>query len=286
MLHTDSQLFVLTRIFLGAILLSGVNSTFAAEQVTVELKNGHILKGEIDAETDSMLLWIRRIEPGIVISSSYKWSAVARLQHRGRWVGVTELRPLVEQWKSKSPDNFFLRNRDLESPTRNADRSDNRLQRLPASHRIQSVQIEGYVANWDQDVSSDGIELHLFPLDAENRVIPVYGSLDIRLFGRALQHAGRKGRFPQLERWTKKINSSDFKDGQAVFRLTFRKIHPEFDFHIGNDALLHVRLSVPGQGVFEASDALLQLRPPSRFRDQLQQQKGTRFLPVERVSRK
>lgn len=282
---TSRRTSILMAILFGLLFIGQPRNTCAAEAVEpikVELKNGHLITGRVDSKTTEKRLWIRHGESGIEISTSIDWAEIARVQHNGQSLNADAFRPLVEQLKTDSAEDFFMQRRTGLPPVPN--------QALPQGKRsnhsqIQSLEIEAYVANWDRDVATDGIELRVFPLNSQNRVTPISGSLNIKLFGRDLEETGIKDRFPQLNRWNQKIDARDFKNGKAIYRLPFRNVHPDFDHNLGNNALVHVRLGVPGQGVFEASDALVRLRLPSRFRDQLQQERGTRYLAPERVYR-
>jgi hypothetical protein len=66
-----------------------------------------------------------------------------------------------------------------------------------------------------------------------------------------------------------------------MYQLPFRQFHPDFYFDVARQALLHARLGVPGQGLFMASDANVQMRGFSRIRDELQMKTPQRFFPQE-----
>ena len=63
--------------------------------------------------------------------------------------------------------------------------------------------------------------------------------------------------------------------------MPFRQFHPDFYFDVARQALVTARLGVPGQGLFLASDANVQLRGFSRIRDELQMQTKERFFQQE-----
>ena len=79
------------------------------------------------------------------------------------------------------------------------------------------------------------------------------------------------------------MSAADFDPSGAVYRLAFQAVHPDFQFDLDPHGLVHARLSVPGDGAFEASQALVRIRAYSSVRDHVQQTTGSRFLPVERV---
>jgi len=71
----------------------------------------------------------------------------------------------------------------------------------------------------------------------------------------------------------------------AVYRLPFQAVHPEFDTDWAAHGLVHVRLTVPGHGVFEASQEVVRIRAFSPIRDELEMSTGRRFFPIERTGR-
>ena len=70
-----------------------------------------------------------------------------------------------------------------------------------------------------------------------------------------------------------------------MFKFPFQGVQPEFDLNVGPYGLVHARLSIPGNGSYETSQALVRIRPYSSVRDQSQQINGNRFFDVERVDR-
>ncbi|MFH1923324.1 MAG: hypothetical protein ABIP48_25965, partial [Planctomycetota bacterium] len=71
----------------------------------------------------------------------------------------------------------------------------------------------------------------------------------------------------------------------AKYRFPFQAVHPEFDLELAPYAAVHARLSVPGEGVFEATESDVRVRPYSATRDHLQYTTGQRFFPLERTGR-
>ena len=71
----------------------------------------------------------------------------------------------------------------------------------------------------------------------------------------------------------------------APFSYPFAGVHPEFDREIDPFGVVHVRMTIAGQGVFEASSAMVRLRPYSGPRDHQQQLRGRRFFYQETLGR-
>ncbi len=76
-----------------------------------------------------------------------------------------------------------------------------------------------------------------------------------------------------------------FGPAGAIIKLPFQAPQPDFDLRLGPYGLVHARLSLPGNGSFEASQGMLRIRPYSAVRDQQQQLNGERFFDVESVNR-
>jgi len=250
----------------------------ANETVTIDLKEGRSVSGDVDARTDDRFLWLRSVTPSVLLISSYQWDKITKIEHGKKSYLVEEFRALVNQLKSTFPEEEFIRSR--------LGKSRKAVPKLP---RVASIEIEATVANWDNDVEVDGLRVVVTPLAADGTVVPVLGNLDVRLFARtvaqgARHHSGtfrQNKQFPELGRWARRVRNSDYGPDGLVYNLPFRSRNAEFDFELATYALANARFSVPGQGSFEASDSMVRLRPYSRFRDYHQPQQGTRFLREE-----
>ena len=155
---------------------------------------------------------------------------------------------------------------------------------------VKSLTIKATVANWDQDAEVDGLLLHVQPLDGFGIVVPVEGNLDVQLATEATLVTGgrsirRDDSFRITERWSVPIHVNQFDATGTVVKLPFRRFHPERHFDIASDALALARLRLPTAGAFDASDPFVQLRPASRFRDDLQLQQSRRLYPGEGTPR-
>ncbi len=288
------------------LVVGSGGSVCYAEEVTVQLKNGRKVSGEVDFRTSDELLWLRISDPGIVLRSAFAWQQVDSVLHRGQKLSAKEFGARTPHLKSKLPENFFSTNRQpvvvrpdadlsqIPSANQQAGQAGRPLdgdQQSYSNRRVQSLHIEAVVANWDGDVETDGLRIFVYPLDAVGRVVPVNANLRLKLFGqRFAPTTARRWRrnqpFPELETWSVRVRKSDFDEERgAVYDLRFRRFHPEIDVDIAPDALLNARLSVPGNGSFDASDANVNLRPLSQFRDELQLGTGRRFLRREYTRR-
>ena len=257
----------------------------------VELTSGRIFRATIDPRTDRSALWLRFSRSAIgelTILRPVAWDRIARVRHDGMDYSAADFQPLAQQLKQRTPRQVFrglpsaadapvasvLASSPWQPPT---------LAIIPLA--ITHFDVDAYVANWDADVEVDGIELHVFPRTAEGIVAATPGTIEARLIGRRANPAEPSAPFPQIAHWTQRIEPEHFGPGGAVLRLPFQAVHPDFDFRVGPQGVLHVKLVVPGHGVFETSVADVRIRPYSGMRDRLQHEHNRRFFNGERTGR-
>jgi hypothetical protein len=148
------------------------------------------------------------------------------------------------------------------------------------SRRITSVEVDAVLVNRDRDVEPDGLEIVVAAVDLYGNSVPVRGDIYARLWGERMWPNGSHDRFETLQRWNQPVALHDFRDGVARYYLPFRTVRPEFDVALHPDALLNVRLGVPGAGNFEAS-VPVHIRHFNPIRDRLQLREGSRFFRNE-----
>ena len=297
------------RSFCPALLLAccffAPTTAVAGETVAVGLASGRVFVGEVDPRTDAEQLWLRTEGPGIVFCRPIRWERILLARCGDQEYSSEELQALSEALKSAPSPSF--RSGDSESlpappaPHQHDNAAANVAaprQWIPDSRianyiqasrardiQVQSIEIDACVANWNQTVETDGIVVHLYPLDGMGCVVPVDGTLDVDLIA-AVPAGSRLGvPFPEIGRWTVRVTPDQFGPSGAVFKLPFQGAHPEFDLNIGPFGLVHARLNVPGNGSFETSRATVRIRQYSNVRDEAQQITGHRFFDVERVDR-
>ncbi len=208
-------------------------------------------------------------------------------------VGTDE--PSVPGGASAEPDRprvIRLHGDGSASPTAAASRSDGQATSGraadtdgPVMGRVRSVAVDARVANWDADVEVDGLVVDVYPMDGDGGMVPVRGTLVVTLIGWRESTVLAKRGSRQIGRWSKPLWPSEFRLGGYRCRLPFRTVHPEFDLEWAAYGLLHARLGVPGQGVFETTESTVRIRPYSAVRDELELETGRRFLPLERTGR-
>ena len=125
---------------------------FGGDLVRVQAQDGRICTGEVDAETDENVLWLRLTAPSIVVKCGIRWSMISKVSHADRQLSAAEFRPVAEKLKSAVPEDIF--SPKAKDRVGTPDVESNRGKTVP-SRRVQSIRIEAVAANWDADVELD-----------------------------------------------------------------------------------------------------------------------------------
>ena len=256
----------------------------AGEVVSVRLESGKRLTAQIDPRTDDDRLWLRFGTGSTIIRRAINWQEVAEAAHDGESIGQEELQAL----SATASDETARAKATPRQPVGKSD-ADRARELLALAKPVASIDFEANIANWDGDVNMDGIALRLFPVDSSGRLTNVRGTLEAELVAerRVAFDEARSGRGHQprrLARWTVALKPGDVTEDGVLVKLPFQAAHPEFDTTWAAHGLMHVRLIVPGQGVFEHSFDGLRTRPYAPLRDSMERDTGRRFLPSERTS--
>jgi len=256
----------------GCILgICSFASTYAAIQI--ETVDGRLLTGEIDTRTDSDTLWIRHDQESIVLTTAVPWDEVATARLDGNQTTTGDMSQLVTSEPAAFLTEYEVLDYDSVEPQL--------LIPAVAPHsRVTALEVHARLANLDRSVEPDGISLAVAPIDGHGEIVPVCGSVSVRLVGEFVDQFTGRVSFAEVESWNTTITESMYADDLAMVRLRFRQLRPEFDLALCTSALLNVRLGVPGVGNFEAS-APVELRRFNPFREQLQFYEGSRFYSNE-----
>ncbi|MCH2114022.1 MAG: hypothetical protein MK171_03800 [Pirellulales bacterium] len=265
------------------LVQGGIAFPLHATTVEVQTIDGRVLHGEVDSRSNQRLLWIRKTDDHIVLATSVLWSNVSSAKYDGKTFEARELRQDLKQHTSDGPSMLFkeyvarpmpvIQNatKDLASHGRQAS------QHPVLSSRIASIRVRAQAVNLDRDVEPDGLEVAVVALNTQGLPLPVRGSLSLRLWGQRSKSYGWPLKSEELQRWTQSVHRDDFAESEAIYALRFRTVRPEFDFELRPYALLNARLSIHGQGNFEASVPVA-VRYFNPVRDYLQQYEGSRFF--------
>jgi hypothetical protein len=247
----------------------------ATQLVRVETHDGRQLEGEVDQRSDEEALWLRRTEDNVILASNVAWSDIEAAEIDGKAVDLAVLASDYEKLKTAAPATFLTEfeprtlGSQLTFPTGWHHRT-----------RIASIEVEAGIVNLDRTVETDGLLVTLAAFDSHGDAVPVRGSLSARLIVERLdQHTGQVS-FEDFQRWSVPVALADFHDGIAEMPLRYRRLSPEFRWDLCTAALLNVRLSVAGQGNFEAS-APVAIQAFNPIRDEMRNQQGSRFYRDE-----
>ncbi len=266
--------------FMAGILCSAISQLHAGDRMlTVRLASGRDFTASVDARTDEML-WLRFSSGGGHILRPIAWERVVAAQLDGQDVEMKELRGLCARVKSDAPAKEIL------PPAVVVANAPPPLV-VPA---IASIRIDAWLANWDADVETDGICVQLQPRDENGDLVAVSGTGEVELFAarqRKYHEAPQSGGWMTelVQRWTERVDAPQIGPSGILWRLPFAAVHPEFSSGVDDWGLVHVRLVVPGSGVFEQSLDGVRLRNWSPVRDGTFRQDGRRFFSTEMTGR-
>ena len=263
----------------------------SAVTVTVDVASGRSFAGEVDSRTDEAQLWLRCPLGSGILRRPIDWDRVVEVRLAGESFSSEEFQQAVRsvsQMLGEQAEPEEGASKIVIGPSKG--RPDRQLApaaTAAAAHkprRVESLAIDVRVGEWDGDVDVDGLLLEIYPLDASGEVVPVNGAIEAILRCERTGVVKLRRPFNRLGRWTKRVRATDFGPRGASYRLPFQAVHPEFDLKWASYGAVHVRLSVPGQGVFERTESTVRIRPYSAVRDQLEQATGRRFFQGERTS--
>ncbi len=260
-----------------------------AALVEVAVRSGRTFSGEIDAQTDADVLWLRSSHGSIVLVRPIEWSRVVRASHAGKELSGDELRALAERVKTARPEPAVGPAAPVPpppSPASDAAALPWPVSRESARHpRVASVVVDAQLAHWTPTVESSGLSVRVTPLDSDGQPAAIDGTLEVELIGREPAVNYMAGDFPLVGRWTFAVRADDLGPSGAVYQCPFQALHPDFDTQLYAHGLVHARLTVPEQGVFEVSQPVVRVRQYSPMRDRLQETTNERFFWLEQTER-
>lgn len=274
-----------TLLLLAVALISpSLSRLTAAEVVSIRFTDGKKMSAELHRRTNEERLWLRFGSGNAIVLRGFAWESIANARLGDQVVTAAELRELAAIETESPNPNTSETVKSAAEPTY-AERA---RAMLGFSRRITAVDFDVNIANWDRDVEFDGIALRLFPLDADRQLTGVRGTLYVELVaGRRTdfnEAPNARGLVPsRLGQWSVGVDESDVTENGVVVKLPFQTNQPEFDTNWATHGLVHVRLVVPGHGVFEHSFDGVRVRPYAPLRDNMERQSGQRFLPTEQT---
>ncbi|MBP86708.1 MAG: hypothetical protein CMJ64_08330 [Planctomycetaceae bacterium] len=224
--------------------------TTVADVTLVWLKDGRMLAGEIDLRTNDERFWLRSTGTAFVLATSVAWDNVEVANVEGKQVHRAVLKERADELKSKAIE--------ASSVIAPASASES-LMHLPrpiitrnAASRVQAIDVEARVSNWDRDAVDDGIEVRLHTRNIYGTAVPVSGQLIVEFVGRKRLPLHDAKAFPQLGRWSLRVDADDFGPHGAVYQLPYRHSGRATNLTLNTHGLVTAKLFVFGHGRFEA----------------------------------
>ena len=236
--------------FIAAILLASLDVQAADATVSVELASGRSLTGVLDARTDDAKLWLRWTVGKVELQRPIAWKQVKSAKLHGAPIGLAELQEQAA--KLATPGRVTqLRPASSDTPPTSSP---------SISTTVRSIQCEAWLANWDADAAFDGLMLEVTALDLFGEAVAAQGTVEAELttidYQPAYLNSSSGGRVTtSLGRWSQRWTAPQ------SLRLELQGRDPQRDGGLSRYAVLKVRLSIPGSGVFEQQIDGVRMRP-------------------------
>jgi hypothetical protein len=240
-------------------------------RVVVRTHAGKIFNGTFDRRSSDTQLYLRFGGGSTTIVRRIAWSDVATVTHHGAPIEKLALLAMATEDDVSSEGAAQEREGQPRTSTFRATASDAWMRDEAAQRwfdyapRVTHLQFDAVVANWNQDAETDGLLLHIRPLDQKCQLVPVRGTIDVRLmadrhtpFHQVPQGCGEVPR--TVGRWTVPVERHDFGAAGAVVELPFSNRLPDHDPSWAEQGTVHVRLAAPGHGVFDEKVTRVRVR--------------------------
>ena len=129
--------------------------------------------------------------------------------------------------------------------------------------RVRTLQVQAQALNWDGDRDVDGLRLHVQPIARDGRVAVPSGSLSVELLARRFSRVRNNDEIRVVERWTRNLRSCESGPNGIVVDFPYRNQAWVCDPAVIPLGRVSVRMRVPSQGVFDATDDAVVLSPQS-----------------------
>lgn len=264
----------------GLLLLLGSAASPAAS-VTLQMESGRRFTGELDQRTSREQLWLRWSRAGVELRRPVSWQHLQQVEVDGEVYSPAELWQVVTSSRWPAHDPFVDDAEPVPLPAAQRRQPLERTALWPVPPPVRAIHVQAASANWDAGVPVDGVVAYVLPLDEWGNVVPVTGSVELQVTGQL--RSVPTGSYGAVLLGTTTIGITPEQLGPAGYacKIPFQYASPEFNAGLGSFGIVHARLSVPGDGVFDASAAMVRVRPYSAIRDRFEQTRGTRFLPDE-----
>lgn len=249
----------------------------AAEPIEVQTESGRVFRGEIDARTDGERLVLRSGTAAMRVLRPIAWDAIRSAKSGVETWTADELRAAATELASPAPKLVPRPSSPIAREAANIEANDSR-----------PVDLSAYVraANWDSDFEIDGLVVELSHLNADGERVAANVSLEATLIAQrrvdfSSRPQGQGVAFERIGQWSQVVRAEEFAGGRAFVRLPFQAVRPERDVTISTHGLVHLRIGIPGLGVWDRSFDGIRLRPYAPTRDSFERIEGQRFFNVE-----
>ncbi|HVX64057.1 MAG TPA: hypothetical protein VHC19_25770 [Pirellulales bacterium] len=253
-----------------------------AERITLSLASGRTFTGAVDLRTTRERLWLRMDRGGMSILRPVEWQSIVEARRGEQRLSRPELLASIDQLRSARPPIAAQAPEKVSEPLP----AETALEEpAPAAALIQTLQVDASVGSWSQGVDNSGIVLDVLPLDGEGNVVAADGTLEVDLYGDQYGSPTRGQDYRLLGHWVVRLEARQVTANGARFRLPFQAVSPEFRNDLSPYALVHVRLTAPGHGMFDATAGAIRLQRFNGMRGRLQKATGSQFFSNERTNR-
>ncbi len=254
-------LCVLLGVF-GPFAATGTSKGAERSTVNVRLMVGTTLRGQVDRSSSDEFLHMRFESGSAVAIRKIPWNHIQHVSVDGEPVPLDRFRSEYSQYAVTAPRPINSSHRFVISRPgeQQAERGS-----APVHRRVTHIRADAWPDNWDADSDYDGLRLELTPLDTNDQPVEVNGTIMAELYASEAKrfHEVPRSRgqvISQIARWYKPVRADSFSRGSITFKLPMQAVHPDHNSAIGTWGLVRIRLSVPGQGVFETSVDTVRIR--------------------------
>lgn len=226
-------------------------STYPTGSVlAVTTATGRIVRGHLDPRTTREHLWLVANAEGMTVGSRLSVADVVQID-----AADPVLLPPREPGAAEEGDRVS----SIEGGRRTSARQPS-IRRPP----VKSLAVFAQLENWDDDPQPDGLRLYIVPRGPRGEMVPTTGALSIQLAVYRGDWRHSRGRYRDEEQWSREISADEFGPHGAVVDLPFAQVSPETDRELHSLGVLRVRMSVAGEGAFDATlhNVELRSRPP------------------------
>lgn len=243
------MLRTLALLFVAGTLLWSSHVQAGDAKVSVQLDSGREFAGVLDSRTDNEKLWLRWTVGDVQLQRPIAWERIKSVERDGVPIEVKELQEQAAKIATPGRTTRLRRASTDALPRRT----------LAVSPVVRSIQCDAWLANWDSDAAFDGLVLEIVALDELGESVAAQGTVEAELatidYQPAYLNSSSGGRAAtSLGRW-----SQNWHTQKLCLELQGRD--PQRESNLSRYAVLTVRVTIPGSGVFEQRIDGLRMRP-------------------------